>query len=263
MSPKKLAIVTTSRTGSNMLVFMLNSHPDILCHFELFHKEHIFHNFDESMMEDASRLQGEEWLDLKNRDADPVKFLDEVMSLPFGKEVVGMKIFNSHNRAILDQIIEDEDFYKIVLFRHNQFFRYTSEVAARETGIYSVLKKYSYYDKLTERRKIHFNFTEYEKMTKVVEGFFNDLKSKLRGKVFYCEYTQIKEPWCEKALVKFLDIQDIPELRKDDQVRQNSSSLEERVENWDELVNYAKDKGLEEWLTEKPYPVSELGEVKN
>ena len=40
----RFVIISIPRTGSNLLCGALDFHPEIICHYELFHKEAIYHS---------------------------------------------------------------------------------------------------------------------------------------------------------------------------------------------------------------------------
>jgi hypothetical protein len=45
MPETSFCIITQPRTGSNHLCGLLNSHPEIVCHYELFNRRRIYSNF--------------------------------------------------------------------------------------------------------------------------------------------------------------------------------------------------------------------------
>ncbi|MCA9265021.1 MAG: sulfotransferase, partial [Planctomycetales bacterium] len=68
---KRFVILAVPRTGSNLLCTLLNSHPEILCHHEVFNPQGIF-----LALTQRDRPHSLPSLDERNR--DPLRFLDEV-----------------------------------------------------------------------------------------------------------------------------------------------------------------------------------------
>ena len=67
----RFVILAAPRTGSNLLCTLLNSHPQVLCHHEVFNPGGVFTALDyhgDGLHVDA----------LAQRDADPLAFLDRV-----------------------------------------------------------------------------------------------------------------------------------------------------------------------------------------
>ena len=65
----RFVIISAPRTGSNLLCGALDAHPEIICHYELFHKEAIYH----------SSKYGNDWISnytVSKRNKSPNDFLD-------------------------------------------------------------------------------------------------------------------------------------------------------------------------------------------
>ena len=90
---QKFVIISYPRTGSNLLCSLLDSHPDILCHLEIFHQEAIFLSGDSRALKE---------FDLVKRDADPLRFLGMIWDEDYGRRLraVGFKLFFGQNRDV-------------------------------------------------------------------------------------------------------------------------------------------------------------------
>ncbi|MEW6072778.1 MAG: hypothetical protein AB1726_09335 [Planctomycetota bacterium] len=132
MSPSitRFVIVATPRTGSNYLCGGLDAHPEVVCHYELFHPDRIY-----ATWELAAELG-----DLAARNADPAAFLARVWSLHRGAKAVGFKIFLDHDRTGLKLVLDDPGVRKIVLKRRNRIKAFVSEGIATRTGVYQRLE---------------------------------------------------------------------------------------------------------------------------
>jgi len=123
----RFAIIAAPRTGSNMLCTMLNAHPEILCHHEIFNPGGILYALDHR---DGRYDPGSP----DDRDRDPIGFLHRVFSHRCGRNAVGFKINRGQNEAAFHEILIDRDIRKIILRRRNRVKSFVSETIAERTG---------------------------------------------------------------------------------------------------------------------------------
>lgn len=125
--PVRFVILAAPRTGSNMLCSMLNSHPSVLCHHELFNPEGIHYALD--------RRTGE--IDLGSpaqRDRDPAAFLARVWRHSQGAKALGFKLNRDQNERAFAAVLSNPAIRKIVLIRRNRVETFVSELIAQQTG---------------------------------------------------------------------------------------------------------------------------------
>src|SRR5436190_16183182 len=121
--PTRFVILTAPRTGSNWLCSMLNSHPEIICHHELFNPEGIHYALD--------HRNGELHLGSKaERDHSPLWFLDRLWRAGFGKRVIGFKLNRGQNQEVFRNVVADDKIQKLVLVRKNRIKTFVSEQIA-------------------------------------------------------------------------------------------------------------------------------------
>lgn len=125
---RKFVVLTAPRTGSNFLCSLLNSHPQILCHHELYNASGIFSALD--LRSRSAYYFGT----LAERDRDPLGFLARVWGKSFGHPVVGFKFNRGQNRAVFEAVLADPEIQKIVMRRRNRIKTYVSEMIAQLTG---------------------------------------------------------------------------------------------------------------------------------
>jgi LPS sulfotransferase NodH len=125
---RRFAVLTIPRTGSNYLCSLLNSHPEILCHHEVFNASGIFCSLD--LRSRSAYYFGT----LAERDRDPLGFLERLWNRSFGRPVVGLKFCRGQNRAAFEALLEDAAVQKIVMRRRNRVKTYVSEMVAQLTG---------------------------------------------------------------------------------------------------------------------------------
>jgi LPS sulfotransferase NodH len=137
----KFVISCAARSGSTMLVMLLHSHPDILCHSEVFEAEklgYIAGRYRRLRTHDptvSSALQG-------YRVERPEAFLYDVVFNADGHRAVGFKFktdeaFGSDPRfTVINQLIlKDHDIKIIRLHRRDLVAQYVSHVVTRQTGV--------------------------------------------------------------------------------------------------------------------------------
>jgi LPS sulfotransferase NodH len=125
---RKFAVLTLPRTGSNYLCSLLNAHPEILCHHEVFNASGIFCSLD--LRSRSAYYFGT----LEERDRDPLGFLARLWDRSFGRPVVGVKFCRGQNRAAFEALLRDPEVRKIVMRRRNRVKTYVSEMVAQLTG---------------------------------------------------------------------------------------------------------------------------------
>jgi LPS sulfotransferase NodH len=140
----KFAILAAPRTGSNMLCTMLNSHPRILCHHEIFNPDGIFYALD---LRDGDFSLGSR----SERDRDPLGFLQRVWDRDLGHSRVGFKMTLRQNEAVFDAVLHDPGVRKIILHRRNRVKTYVSWLIAQQTGQWEVYRKA---DVVSDRPKV-------------------------------------------------------------------------------------------------------------
>jgi LPS sulfotransferase NodH len=127
----KFCIFSFPRSGSTFLCSLLGSHPEILCHFEVFHPLEIvtIKDFDQMFGEMRSFTP-------QSRDEEPGEFLNTLFRCDMGRKAVGFKIFVDHSEKAHDIILKDREIKKILLKR-NTIDAYTSMLIAQKTGAFT------------------------------------------------------------------------------------------------------------------------------
>jgi LPS sulfotransferase NodH len=124
---RRFVVVAAPRTGSNWVCSMLNSHPEILCHHEIFNPEGIHYALDHRAGD----------MDIgtpEERDAAPLDFIGRLWRRDFGKRLVGFKINRGQNEAAFRHLLADKGVSKLVLVRRNRVKTFVSEMVAEKTG---------------------------------------------------------------------------------------------------------------------------------
>jgi LPS sulfotransferase NodH len=131
----RFVIVCAARTGSTMLRLLLNSHPRICSHGEVYQPP--IHGFVGLEPGVPSPLRS--WL-AKQREADPVRWLHEFVFLDDGEHAVGFKLlyetlFQRQWQRLQHALEVDRQVRVIHLTRKNRLRRLVSRRRADSTGV--------------------------------------------------------------------------------------------------------------------------------
>ena len=110
-----------------MLCTLLNSHPAILCHHELFNPRGVFLALDRRG--DPHGLGA-----MDQRDRDPTGFLDGVWKAAGEASHVGFKVTRGQAEAVRPLLLRDPGIAKIVLRRSNRLKTFVSYLIAEQNN---------------------------------------------------------------------------------------------------------------------------------
>lgn len=235
----KFILLGSQRTGSNLLVNYLNQYDDIFCNGEFFNPA--FTGINKSTI-DYIGLTRE---DVKQREKDRFYYLEKVFNHP-GKEICGFVFFPGHGDDIFRNIMKNSNISKIFLHR-NPIQSYVSLKIAQETRVWLVAniknsKKINRKIKNTQR-KIVFKPYIFKKYMKNLTSFrknFDELFDFYGGRKYEISYSQLKNHETINQLALFLGSKDTPKILFEKLVKQNPNRLEDKVENYDELLKFAE-----------------------
>jgi hypothetical protein len=123
----RFVILNAPRVGSNFLCTVLNSHPAILCHHEIFNPHVV--GVARHLQNSAFHLGT-----LEERQDDPLGFLQRVWRANEGRAAVGFKLCLWQHEAAYEAVLPDRSVRKIVLKRRNRVKAFVSLLVARQTG---------------------------------------------------------------------------------------------------------------------------------
>lgn len=125
--PHRFVVIATPRCGSNWLCTLLNSHPQILCHHELFNEDGI-------RVSQPLREQGWTLGDRQMQQQQPLQLLELAWRENLGFSRVGFKININQSPAVFEAVLADPSIQKILIRRRNRVRTYLSEEIALRTG---------------------------------------------------------------------------------------------------------------------------------
>lgn len=224
----RFIILAAPRTGSNLLCTLLNSHPEVLCHHELFNPNGIFYALD---YRDGTLDFGS----MEARDRDPFLFLQRVWEHPQNACCLGFKMTRGQNDVVMRTLIEDPEVLKIVLYRRNRLKTFVSEQLARETDRWEV---YARDELATATPKLHVDVESFKAHCDLNERFYQDIQNSLQSS---------RQPWIETMyeniltgsehvrLLGFLGVGVTQVGLTQSSIKQSDTDLRTHIENFQEL----------------------------
>ena len=236
-------IISSPRSGSNLLCGMLGAHPQIICFHELYHPKAMYY---------GPRNRGKfDFGTVIERDRQPYKFLAKIYNKEHDSESVGFKIFPGHNQRILDFVLKRPDIKKIILKRENLLFTYTSALAARQT------KKWQHTansDTKNEAVKVHVDAKDFIEYVNKNHEFFDYVEKQLIGQKSICKnYCEmISNDKTITDLIEFIGVKSDPNMEITKlHAKQNANKLSDRISNYEELKQKFSNTPYEMYLNEE------------
>lgn len=207
---------------------LLNSHPEILCHHEIFNPQGIFFalNHRDGSLDLGSMAQ---------RDSDPLRFLDRVWDCSLGYPCVGFKFTRGQNPIVLENVLADSSVKKLLLRRQNRIRTLVSELLAAQTGVWEA---YAHDELVSESLQVHVDIDTLKSHVVTNERFYADIYAALASSgQNYLElvYEKLFVPNEQQRALHFLGFYDEKPKLKAASIRQNSRKLQEVITNFAEL----------------------------
>jgi riboflavin biosynthesis pyrimidine reductase/LPS sulfotransferase NodH len=226
--PVRFAILAAPRTGSNMLCTMLNAHPEILCHHELFNPDGIHYALDHR---DGRFDLGS----VAEREQNPVAFLRSVFAHRCGRNAVGVKINRGQNALAFSEVFSDVDIRKIILRRRNRVKTFVSELIAERTGQW---ESYDFSDFSQPSPAVKIDVDELRGYLAATDDYYAGMERLMPAsdhQVHHLAYEDLGSPAEQRRLLNFLGVSTsvpalVPATRK-----RNRPDLRSLVANFDEL----------------------------
>jgi LPS sulfotransferase NodH len=236
-------ILATQRSGSNLLSSLLNSHPDCICHHELFNDEHIRLALD--LRDKAIPLPT-----IEQRDEQPITFLNQMLSQFAGKCATGLKMTDRQHPGMFDYLLGNRAFKKVILRRRNTLKELVSNKIADK------LNQWEVYDARAlqhQRPAVDVQMADLLQRIDANRQHFAAIEQTLNEsgqRYFCCEYEHIVQEGPQDQLLEFLGLQTNVTLSSPS-VKQNDRCLPELISNFKQLQQQLKGSPYE-WLLEQP-----------
>lgn len=215
------------RTGSNFLEANLNAFSGLSCHGEAFNPHFIGYP-------NRSEILG---VTLPQRTADPMNLIRVVREQE--ETLTGFRFFHDHDPRVLDIVLSDPRCAKIILTR-NPVDSYVSLKIARATGQW----------KLTDVRrrkdasKIQFDGEEFKSHVEDLQNFQVTLMQAMQKSgqtAFYVAYEDLQDVDVMNGVARYLGLDETLDELDGSLKRQNPSSIEQKVANFDDISTALSD----------------------
>jgi LPS sulfotransferase NodH len=239
----RFVIVAARRTGSNWLCTLIDSHPAILCHHELFNPAGIFQA--QRLRDDALCLGS-----VIERDADPMNFLDRIWFHSGGYDCLGFKLTPGQAEPVFEHVLADPSVRKIVLRRRNRVKTCVSEKVALLLDSWEV---YDEADLPVEKPRIDLDPQELQEHAARNERFYERVEASIEGTGQTClrvDYEDLGSPEEHGRLLRYLDAVPNDAPLEPTSVKQNPVDLREIVRNFDALAEALRGDPLRDELLE-------------
>jgi LPS sulfotransferase NodH len=225
----RFVILAVPRSGSNLLCTLLNSHPEILCHHEVFNPAGIFYALE---LRDGSLDLGT----IEDRERDPAAFLGRLWRARLGRRCVGFKLTRGQDESVLDALLQDPGIRKIVLRRGNRLKTYVSAKIAETTGQWEVYRES---DLVADKPRIAVDLEEFGRHAAENDRFHARIEEVLERtgqEPLRVDYECLDREDEHARWLRYLGLSGIPAPLRAASVKQNPTDLRKIVANYDELL---------------------------
>lgn len=223
----RFVILATPRCGSNWLCSLLDSHPQILCHHELFNPNGI--HVAQSWRVDQRSLS-----DLNTRKNSPLEVLKQTWQQNAGFYCVGFKLNIEQSPAVFSAVLADPGIRKILIRRRNRIRAFLSEKIAETTGQW---ESYPESGAPVQASAIEIDLDALHAQITRNDDFYNDIQQRLRKSgqtALPVEYETLAQGDQQRNLLKYLDVHAEEPLQAATR-KMNLGSLDEMISNYDQL----------------------------
>ncbi len=242
---QKFVLLSTPRTGSNMLVSAFSSHPEIHCFGELFRRQSKSSSYGLEVLQDIPPKFSEE----RYRHTHASEYISAVFSTAKGASHVGFKLMLRQNIELRDALIIDQQFRKILLYRENILACFSSECIAKVTGQGVATR-----DVEVKAAKVAFDPKRFQRYWERRKRMYSDTRRLLQasGQDFYeIDYLTAATEVSMAGLVVFIGadptVACLPDTKK-----RNPCNILERFTDPDKVSAYLGSIGREDWAIEEP-----------
>ncbi len=241
-------IITNQRSGSNMLVSMLDSHPQIRCFGELMRVTpdwmkrdgyrgvlRVLDQVDQIYKEDQYRFQ------------HPYEFVRAAFATAPKRDCYGFKIHLAQHPEFLSELIQDREWQLVVLQRENKLAQFSSSKIAEVTGQGNAPK-----GTRIVRARVEFKNKEFGRFLsqerKQWERVWSDIQTSGKD-YFYLRYVDLVSKSAIQKLFKFLGVDPGFDVEPGTEKR-NPSDILDRFTNREDVARTLEQMEKTEWSRE-------------
>lgn len=223
----RFVVLAAPRSGSNMLCTLLGTHPDIVCHHELYNPAGSFYALD---YRDSEFSLGSQAF----RDARPLAFLRRLWTAHPDAACVGFKMTHYQRPAVFQHLLDDAGVKKIVLKRRNPVRCHVSRLIAQRRNLWEL-----YDGRSLDPVQVEVDPDELEADIAFNRAYYAGIHARLTATgQTYCPvvYETLESPDTHAHLLDFLEQPHRP-LRAGS-TRQNPQPLRQLIGNFTQLVTH-------------------------
>ena len=222
---KPFCVLSTRRTGSGYLCSLLDSHPEICCHQELFDQ------VDIGAVPVAPVVD-----DREARARDPIRWLDAVIVASSAHDprwrAIGFKLHLLQWPSVLERILFEPGFAILLLDRADRLAQYASQKIADETRLF----KWTH-DELAQPLAVRFDAAEFEAFARGHDDLYRMVRlvSGDRADVLEIDYERVLAPETHRAALAFLGVDATATLTAPER-KENPGDVMARFVNPDDVI---------------------------
>ena len=244
----KFVVLTQARTGSNMLVSMLDSHPGVKCFGEVFNPDSSF-GYENWLQKSSLRRVANKYI----RDYNVEKYLDSLLAVrpEDNTQAVGFKVIypGQFDRwSNLRYYWRTYDYKIISLTRKNLVRKYVSSNIAYFDGVWSAQEH------RVKRTSITVDVSDLLRSIERMETIYrliDTLTVEFRGIQINYEELSSNRDSVMREIFHFLEVQEFEVgALKAKTVKQNPQRLNQLIENYDEVCSALRNTRYE-WCLEE------------
>lgn len=238
--PTRFVILATPRCGSNWLCSLLDSHPEILCHHELFNPDGV--HLSRSLRNQPDLLSNLQAL-------PPLSLLAQAWSRSKGFKAVGFKLNLGQSEMIFNEVLNDHGVRKIIISRRNRIRSFVSEMNAEKTGVWESFPEST---PMPHPGPLHVDKAELIQRTQRNQDYYRglrDLLDQTDQPVLELEYETLDKAEQQQRMLNYLEVNPQQALVTATS-RMNRGSLRSLISNDKELEQQLAGTELQQDLSE-------------
>lgn len=218
-------VLSTPRSGSTYVCSLLDSHPEICCHQELFRPGRIWAVPVGPVVDDDEA-----------RARHPLRWLDAVIAASRAHDprwrAIGFKLHLLQWPSVLERVLFEPGIAILLLDRADRLAQYASQKIADETRLFTWT-----HDETVESVAVRFDAAEFEAFARAHDDLYRMARLVIRERtdVLELDYERILAAETHRAVLAFLGVDPSATLRAPER-RQNPSDVLARFVNPDDVV---------------------------
>ncbi|WP_147393063.1 sulfotransferase [Paracoccus siganidrum] len=234
----RFVVLSNARSGTSLLTATLGSHPQVMCHGEIFHRKpatHLKGSFSGLTTDEVNEIRLDE-------DAFVQRVFDQG-----GFNAVGFKMWRDQSRSCCDKLLKHEGVKKIIYERENKLAQHSSNILAKKTGVWNIPNETA--RSRVKRELIDFDKRWFVKFKKFQDDLFDYYRSSVVGDVLDVKFSTIASGDFSRVLA-FLAVDHVDLEPK--KARMHSANILSRYkpEYHDEIMETLEEIGHPEWVSE-------------